>query len=88
MIDFKKQAIDESLHALQGFVITLPMMFFPFIGWKTYLATILTSIFAGVYREVTQMMKARRGWYMDRTIDSLFHIPGGILTAAIMHGIY
>jgi uncharacterized membrane protein len=83
MIDWKKQSIDQGLHALLGFVCTLPVLLLPFVGWKTYLATILISIAIGIYREVTQMMKAKRGWYMDRTIDSLFHIPGGILTSII-----
>lgn len=75
------QVTDQLLHVLLGAFMTLPLLLLPYAGWRTYVAAILITFVGGVYREVTQMMKAKRDWYWDRTLDSAMHLPGGIMSA-------
>jgi len=74
---WRKQAIDQTAHAVAAAVILTPLAT-PLPGWAAYP---LVAMLAGTYREISQMRRAKvkNYWHWDRTVDVLFHAPGGLV---------
>ncbi len=78
-----KQLVDHIGHIILGFAVTLPLINLPYEGIHTFLVAGMIACLAGFSRELAQMQKAKRGWVWDRTIDTLFHLPGGLVVGGL-----